>query len=166
MQRLTLVRRLVLLAVAVLLLGIRPAFAEEFAADRILHRELGVWFGTLTVDGAPGLSQDFLELTALVSDDLIGFIDADSAVDSRVTAALSPGGIWSNSQTGFEWVFDPKYVNPDPSQLPTELHPLPDLPAQQNLIDAYTAMALAQRPRLISRRSRDRPAPTRARPTP
>jgi hypothetical protein len=54
-----------------------------------------------------------------------------------VKDALSPGGIWSNSQDGIFWVVDPKY------QTPFVLNPLPDLPAQQNLIDAYTAAALA-----------------------
>jgi hypothetical protein len=84
MQRLTVVRRLVKpLAVVMLVLGVRPAFAEEFAADRIFHRDLGVWFGTLTVTGVPGFTQDLLELTALVSDDVIGVIDADSGVDAR-----------------------------------------------------------------------------------
>jgi hypothetical protein len=99
-------------------------------ADRIVDRELGVWFGTLSVDGAPGPTQDFLSLTDLIADDVRLAIQADGTVDARARRdqllswvrpdLVDPGN-------GFLWVVGPP-ENRD---------------AQQVLIDAYNASALA-----------------------
>ncbi len=108
-----------------------PAAAQTLTAERIVDRELSVWFGTLTVADVPGFSQDFLRLSDRVSNDLILAIQGDPGVDARVKSALSPGGVWSNvGQSGIEWALE---TNPGPD----------NFPAQQNLLDAYAAAALA-----------------------
>jgi hypothetical protein len=122
------------LGLVVLLAALTPgraAAAPIVAPDRIFDRQFDVWFGTLTVAGAPGVMLDFVELTDRLSDDLIAAIDGDASVDARVRTALSAGGPWSNAgQTGIEWVLG---SNPPPD----------NFPAQANLANAYAAAALA-----------------------
>lgn len=96
------------------------------APDRIYDRDLGVWFGTLSVDGAPGASQDFLSLTDLIADDLRLAIQSDGTVDARARSDQLLSWVISG-QTGVEWAL----AAPD------------GFDAQQALIDAYTASAMA-----------------------
>lgn len=118
---------------AALLLLAMPlrAHADTIAAQRIFERGLDIWFGTLTVVGAPAFSQDFVELGDFVTDGLRFQIEHDPLVDDRVRAELGNTDAWVNpGQTNIEWVLS---ENPTPA----------NLPAQQNLLDAHTAAALA-----------------------
>ncbi len=90
-------------------------------------RDAAVYFGTLSVVGAPSPAQDFVEFTDLISDGLRSHLQADPLVDSRVQSA-APSFV-RLFQTNIEWVIGA---------------PPPDnFPAQQNLLDDYAAAAAA-----------------------
>ncbi len=82
-------------------------------------RALDVWYGTLTVAGAPLPAQDFLELTDHIMGTAAGEIFNDPAVDPRAKVL----GPWVNAQTDIDWV----------------LAASENLPAQQNLLNDFAA---------------------------
>ena len=86
-------------------------------------RDVAIWFGTLSVVGAPGANVDIVQLTDTITGTLAGQIFNNPAEDARVRIGVGP---WiDNTITDIDWV-------DAPSQ---------NLPAQQNLSDAFAAAA-------------------------
>lgn len=115
----------------VLLLATPRAQADTLTAQRLFERDLDIWFGTLTVVGGPAFSGDFVELDDRIAQGLRLSIQQDLFVDVRVRTELTNNDSWVNpGQTDIDWVLG---QNPPPA----------NLPAQQNLLDAYAATAAA-----------------------
>jgi len=112
-----------------LLLAGPRAQADTLTAQRLFERDLEIWFGSLTVVGVPAFSQDFVELGDTITAGIRFQIEHDSLVDGRVRVGIANDDSWINvGQTNIEWVIG---ENPPPA----------NLPAQQNLLDAYSAAA-------------------------
>ncbi len=132
------------LALAMLLVsGTSREGEAQLVAERTFDRELAVWFGTLSVVGVPVASQDFVRLSDRVNHGLesgiiseCGFgIDAiagnrcpqvgDHSVDARVRNGLGP------------------WINPVPTNVEWTVASSDNFPAHQDLLDAFSAAALA-----------------------
>lgn len=96
------------------------------AVDEICSntRDLGIWFGTLSVVGAAAPAQDFVQPTDRIAVTLEANIQFDQTVDPRVKAGISP---YVDPIAAVEWVLGAPQ----------------NLPAQQNLLDAYSAAVAA-----------------------
>ena len=120
----------VLALLSVLLLTSAAAFAGTISCDgarpteHCTHtRDVTIWFGTLTVVGVPDPNVDAVQLTDHITGTLAGDIFSDPAQDARVRNGLGP---WVDPLTAdIDWV-DSASQN---------------LPAQQNLLDAFAAAA-------------------------
>jgi hypothetical protein len=124
-------KRFLLLAV-VLLVCPRVALADpiEIDATRLVDRDLGVWFGTLSIVGVLADSQSFVTLTEIISPEVKDAIDNDPTADARITANL-PDAYLNPAQSGIEWAIEGDHFA------------LPSLPAEQDLVAAYLSAALA-----------------------
>lgn len=110
---------MILLAVALLTAASSQAQVPTSMADRTVEREFTVWYGTLFVIGAPASNQDFVKLSDHIANDVRIAIQDDATVDSRVKTAVP---LWvTPGQTGLEWTI----ASPE------------NLPAQQDLLNAY-----------------------------
>ncbi len=110
---------------ALLLAAATPAMADPILApDRITDRDLTIWFGTLSVVGAPASSQDFLSLDDKISNVVQFVIQNDLTIDARVRNL--PDSVVNPAQNAVDWVLG---VNPAPL----------NLPAQQNLLDMFAS---------------------------
>jgi hypothetical protein len=98
-------------------------------AIRTWDRTLDVWFGTLTVieDGQPMSTADFVELDKPIAAGFALQMQADTAVDARVKAALRQ---WVAAGTEVEWALGPE----------------DGTDAQQALIAAFTGAGSAAGP--------------------
>jgi len=119
----------VLALLSVLLLTGAASFAETISCngarptEACTHtRDVTIWFGTVTVVGAPGGFQDYIELTDHITGTLAGDIFNDPAQDARVRNGL---GSWVNAQTDIEWITGASE----------------NLPAEQHLLDDFAATA-------------------------
>jgi len=119
----------VLALLSVLLFTGAASFAETISCNGArptevcTHtRDVTIWFGTLTVVGAPAGNVDVVQLTDHIIGTLGGQIFNDPAQDARVRNGLGP---WVNAQTDIEWITGASE----------------NLPAQQNLLDAFAAAA-------------------------
>jgi len=96
-----------------------PASGEDLARCTYT-RAVDFWFGTLSVQGVAAPSQDFFESTDHFTNLVEGALQADAGIDPRVTAGAAA---FTNLLNGIEWVRGA----------------LENLPAQLNLLAAYTA---------------------------
>jgi len=116
----------VLAPLSVLLVTGTASFAGTVSCNGAVcthTRDVTIWFGTLTVVGAPGPNVDVVQLTDTIAFSVANGICGDPAQDARVCNGLGP---WVDPLTAdIDWV-DSASQN---------------LPAQQNLLDAFAAAA-------------------------